>query len=78
MLKFLHVARISNFHTFLVDFSHDFKQVVLSCLDELLDLPCMVRRLEMSSFQHNLNRNKLPPVDPDMSHTVHECLVRQI
>jgi hypothetical protein len=50
MLKFLHVARISNFHTFLVDFSHDFKQGVLSCLDELLDLPCMVKRLEMSNF----------------------------
>jgi hypothetical protein len=38
MLKFFHVARISNFYIFLADLSFDFKHVILFCLDELLDL----------------------------------------
>jgi hypothetical protein len=50
MLKFLHVSRISNFYTFLADFNSDFKHVALSRMDELLGLPYMVGKLEMSSF----------------------------
>jgi hypothetical protein len=42
MLKFLDIARISNFCTFLTDSSSDFKHVILSCLNELLDLPYIV------------------------------------
>jgi len=39
MLKLLHVAWISNFYIFLADLSPDhFKYVILSRLDELLDL----------------------------------------
>jgi hypothetical protein len=36
--------------TFFVDFSPDFKHVILSCMDELLSLPYMVEKLEMFSF----------------------------
>jgi len=75
MLKFLYASRISNFRTFLVDFNHDFKPVILSRLDELLGLPYMVEKLEMSSFQPNLNRNKILLVASDMSQSVRKCLV---
>jgi hypothetical protein len=75
MLKFLHVARISNFRIFLADLSPDFKHVVLSRLDELLDLQYMVGKLQMSNFQPNFNRSKLLLVAPDMSQTVHEGIV---
>jgi hypothetical protein len=75
MLKFLHVARISNFHIFLADLSHDFKHIIFSCQDELLGLRYMVGKLQMSSFQNNFKRNKVLPVAPDMSQTVHESLV---
>jgi hypothetical protein len=78
MLKFLNVVRIFNFHIFLVDFSLDFKHVVLSCLDELPCLLYMVEILEMSSFQHNLNRRKTPLVPLDMSQIEHEDLVWKI
>jgi hypothetical protein len=50
MLKFLHVAQISNFRIFLADLSPNFKHVVLSNLDELLGLWYMVGKLQMSSF----------------------------
>lgn len=63
MLKFLHVAQIFNFHTFLTDFQ------------ELLGLPYMVGNFEMSSFHKNLHHNKLLLVAPDISQTVHKCLV---
>jgi hypothetical protein len=59
ILRFPHAARISNFHIFLADFSPDFKHVVLSFLDELLVLPYMVGKLDMYSFQPNLNRNEI-------------------
>ena len=36
MLKFFHVARISNFCIFLAELSPDFKHVIFSYLDELL------------------------------------------
>jgi hypothetical protein len=75
MLKFLHVARISNFRIFLADLSPDFKHVVLSRLDELLGLQYMVGKLQMSNFQPNFNRSKLLLVAPDMSQTVHEGIV---
>jgi hypothetical protein len=75
MLKFLHIARISNFCTFLVDFGRDFKHVVLFLLNELLTLPFMVRKLEMSSFQPNLNRKKIPPITLDIFQTVHEDVI---
>jgi hypothetical protein len=78
MLKFLLVARISNLCTFLVEFNLDFKHVVLSRLDELLCLPYMIENLKISSFQRNLNCNKIPLVAPNMSSTVHEDLVWQI
>ena len=45
MLKFLYVARISNFHIFLADLSLDLKHVILSHLDALLGLQYMVRKL---------------------------------
>jgi len=75
MLKFIHVTLISNFHTFLTDFSPNFKHIVLSHLDELLVLPYMVENLEMYNFQTNLNCSKILLVLLDMSQTVHECLV---
>jgi hypothetical protein len=50
MLKFLHVARISNFCIFFTDLSPDFKHIVLSYLDELLNLRYVVEKLQMSSF----------------------------
>jgi hypothetical protein len=50
MLKFLYVTRISNFSIFLAYLNSDFKQVVISYLDELLALQCMVKKLQMSSF----------------------------
>ena len=78
MLKFIHVAQISNFRTFLADFNPDFKHIVLSCLDELIGLPYMVRKLEMSSFQSKLNQSNIPLVTLDMSQTVHKDLVWQI
>jgi hypothetical protein len=45
MLKFLHIARISNFRTFLTDFGPDFKHVVLCHVDELLALPYKLESL---------------------------------
>jgi len=78
MLKFLHIAWISNFRTFLIDFGHDFKHVVLSHVDELLALPYKVGKLEMSSFYPNLNRSKIPPIALDMFQTVHKSLVWHI
>jgi hypothetical protein len=75
MLKFIHVARISNFHTFLTNFSTNFKHIVLSRLDKLLVLQYMVENLEMYSFQTNLNCSKISLVALDMSQTVHEGLV---
>jgi hypothetical protein len=61
------VAWIFDFRIFLADFSLDFKHFVLPRLDELLGLPYMVGNIEMSSFQPNLNRSKIPPVASDMS-----------
>jgi len=75
MLKFLHVARISNFLIFLADLSLDFKHVVLFHLDELLSLWYMVEKLQMSSFQPNFNCSKISSLAPDISQTVHESLV---
>jgi hypothetical protein len=76
MLKLLNVTRISHFCTLMADFSSNFKPInILSYLDELLSLQYMVRKLEMSSFHHNLNRIKSPPVALDMSQTVHEGLI---
>jgi hypothetical protein len=67
MPKFLHVARISNFLTFLADFNLDLKHVVHSFLDELLSISYMVGKLEIFSFQPNLNHNKIPPIALNMS-----------
>jgi len=75
MLKFFHVARISNFRIFLADLSPDFKQVVLFRLNELLGLQYMVEKLHMSNFQPNFNCSKLLLVPPDMSQTIHEGIV---
>jgi len=46
-------------------FIYDFKHLVLSRLDELLGVPYMVRKLEISSFQTNLNRRQIPPLAPN-------------
>jgi hypothetical protein len=75
MLKFLHVTWISNFRIFLINLSPDFKHVILSHLNKLLNLQYMVRNLQMFSFHHNFIRGKIPPVAPDISQTVHEGLV---
>jgi hypothetical protein len=75
MLKFFHVARISNFRIFLTDLSINFKHVILSCLDELLCLRYMVGKFQMSSFQLNFNCSKIQLVAPDTSQTIHEGLV---
>jgi hypothetical protein len=75
MVKFLHVAWISNFCIFLADLSADFKHVILSRLDELLGLRYIVGKFQMSSFYPNFNRSKIPPVALDMSQTVYEVLV---
>jgi hypothetical protein len=75
MQKIIHVVRISNFRIFLVDFSPDFKHIVLSRLDELSDLSYMVGKFEISSSQPNMNNSKISPVYPDMSQIVHGSLV---
>jgi hypothetical protein len=75
MLKFLLVAQNSNFLSFLTDFSNDFKHVVHSRLNELLNLPLMVEKLEMSNFQSNLNHIKIQHVTSDMYQIVHKCLI---
>jgi len=78
MLKFFYVAWISNFHKFLANFSPDLKHIILSLLDELLSLPCMVVKLDIYSFHPNLNQSKISHVVPDMSQTIHGGLVWQI
>jgi len=75
MLKFLHVAWMSNFCIFLADLSPDFKHVVLSCLDKLLGLRYMVEKLQMSSFYPNFNWSKIASVALNMFQTVHEGLI---
>jgi hypothetical protein len=75
MQKIIHVVRISNFRIFLVDFSPDFKHIVLSRLDELSGLSYMIGKFEISSSQPNMNNNKISPVYPDMSQIVHGSLV---
>jgi hypothetical protein len=75
MLKFLNVSQIFNFRMFLINFSPDFKHVVLSRLDKLLGLSYIVGKFEMSSFQPNLNRNKISHVASYISQTIHEGLV---
>jgi hypothetical protein len=75
MLKLLHTARISNFCIFLVDFSLDYKHIVLSLKDEFMGIPYMDGKFMMSSFQLNLNHNKISPVALDISQTVHEGLI---
>jgi hypothetical protein len=67
MLKFLYVVRVFNFRIFLTDLSPDFKHVILSRLDKLLGLRYIVGKLQISSFQPNFNRNKIPPIAPYMS-----------
>ena len=59
MLKFLLIARIYNFCMFLADLSLDFKHVVLFRLYELLGLQYIVGKFQISSFQPNLNWNKI-------------------
>jgi hypothetical protein len=71
MLKFLHVAQISNFCMFLADLNHDFKHVVLSRL-------YIVDKFYMSSFQPNLNWNRIQLVVLDMSKTVYKDIVWHI
>jgi len=78
MLKFLHVAWISNFRKFLAYLSPDFKHIILSYLDEWLGLRYIFREFQMSSFYPNFNRNKIPPIALDMSQTVHESIVWHI
>ena len=75
MLEFLHVTQISNFCIILPNLNPDFKHVIFSCFDELPDLRYMIGKLEVSSFHLNFNRSKIPPIDPDISQTVHEYLV---
>jgi hypothetical protein len=75
MLKFLYIARISNFRTFMTNFSFYFKHVILSHLDKLLGLSYMIGNIEISSFYPNLNHNTIPPIVANMFQTVHERLV---
>lgn len=42
-----------------VDFLPNFKHVILSILDVLLDLPYMDEKLEIFNFQPNLNHSKI-------------------
>jgi hypothetical protein len=58
MLNFFYVIRIFNFRIFLVNLSPDFKHVILSRLDKLLDLQYIVRKLEISSLQPNFIATK--------------------
>jgi len=44
----------------------------------ILVFPYMVGKLEMSSFQPNMNHIEIPLVAPDMSQTVNKGLVWQI
>jgi hypothetical protein len=75
MQKIIHVAQISNFRIFLVDFSPDFKHIVFFRLNELLGLSYMVGKFEISSFQPNMNNIKISLVYSDMSQIVHGSLV---
>jgi hypothetical protein len=74
MLKFLHVAQISNFRIFLANLCSDLKHVVLSHLDELLGLRYMVEKLQMFSFLPNFNCIKSPPIALDISQTLYKGL----
>jgi hypothetical protein len=47
-------------------FKLDFKDIVLSCLDELLGLSNMDENFKMSSFQPNLNSSEFSFVAPDI------------
>jgi hypothetical protein len=58
MLNFFYVIRIFNFRIFLANLSPDFKHVILSRLDKLLDLQYIVRKLEISSLQPNFIATK--------------------
>jgi hypothetical protein len=75
MLKFLHVARIFNFHIFLADFNPNFKRVVFSLLNELMSLQYTVGIIEISSFHLNFNSNKTLRIALDMSQIVYDDLV---
>jgi len=67
MPKFLHVARITSFLTFLANFNLDLKHVIHSFLDELLGISYIFGKLEISSFQPNLNHTKIPLIASNMS-----------
>jgi hypothetical protein len=78
IIKSLHATWISNFRIFFVNLSPGFKYVILSRLNELLELQYMVEELQSSTFQPNFNRCKISPVALDMSKTIHESLVWHI
>ena len=61
-----------------VDFIYDFKDVVLSHMDELLSLLYMDRKLQMFNFHHNLSYNKIPYIMLHMVQRLHGGLVWQI
>jgi len=58
-----------------MSFSPNFKHVILSYLNELLDLQYIVGKFQKYSFYPNFNRSKIPPVTLNMSQIVHEDIV---
>jgi len=58
-----------------MSFSPNFKHVILSHLNELLDLQYIVGKFQKYSFYPNFNRSKIPPVTLNMSQIVHEDIV---
>jgi hypothetical protein len=55
----------------LANFKFDFKHVVFFFMDELMSLPYMDEKLEMSSFQPKFNCSKIPSISLDMVQRVH-------
>ena len=47
----------------------DFKYVVLFCLNELVSLPHITRKVQMSTFQPNWNISRIPFVDLNIVQT---------
>jgi len=69
---FLHFSHIRNRILF------DFKHVFLSRPDELVSLPHITRKVQMSTFQPNWNISGIPFVDLNIVQTVDEGLDRKI
>ena len=62
----------------MVNFSHNFKHIVLSCPDELASLPYITKKVLIHTFQPKYNVSKIPFVDKDTIQIVYKGLERLI